>query len=102
LQAVAAHFFLPPDLPPEALAQRLAQLSPRRPAADGQSPPGGREGRSGRSGRSEPGELLAIERRIARLGATAPGRRREERVAALARSLYRWRLEMTDGHRQGR
>ena len=88
LQAVAAHLLLPPDLPPAALAARLAQLAPRSPAG-------------GRAGRAGPGELAAIERRMARLGSTAPGRRREERAAALARSLHRWRSEMTDGTRQG-
>jgi hypothetical protein len=90
LQAVAAHYFLPPDLPPAALAERLAQLSPRPPAAGG---PAGRAG---------PGELLAIERRIARLGAAAPRGQGGERAAALARSLYRWRSEMMDGPRESR
>jgi hypothetical protein len=92
LRAVAAHFFLPPDLPPAALAARLAQVAPLPPAA------GGRVGHAGRAG---PGELAAIERRIARLGAAPRGRRAEERAAALARSLHRWRSEMTDGTGQG-
>lgn len=90
LQAVAAHYFLPPDLPPAALAERLAQLSPRPPAAGG---PAGRAG---------PGELLAIEGRIARLGAAGPRGQGGERAAALARSLYRWRSEMMDGPRESR
>jgi hypothetical protein len=89
VRAVAAHFFLPPDLSPEALAARLAQLAPLPPAA------------GGRAGRAGAGELAAIERRVSRLGAAAPGRRAEERAAALARSLYRWRSEMTDASRQG-
>jgi hypothetical protein len=92
LQTVAAHFFLPSNLPPAALAERLERLSPRAAAAGGAPPPP--RGRSGR--------LAAIERRIAGLGAGATGRRVEEQAAALARDLYRWRREMTDGTREGR
>ena len=90
LHAVAAHYFLPTDLPAAALTERLARLPPRLPAA------------AGRAGRAGAGELLRIERRIGRLGAAASRRRAEERAAALARSLYRWRMEMTDGPREAR
>lgn len=89
LQAVAAHYFLPPDLPPAELVDRLAKLAARPGAA------------RGRTGRAAAGELPAIERRIRRLGEADAGRRGEERAAALALSLYRWRMEMTDGARQG-
>jgi hypothetical protein len=77
LRAVAARFFLPPDLPERELALRLSELGKRR---------------------GSPLDLLAFAGRIASLGGTARDRKTEPRVAALARRLYRWRLEMTDGH----
>jgi hypothetical protein len=90
LQAVGAHFFLPQDLAPAELAARLARLAPR--AAAGRRP----------TAPPAPGGLAWIERRIARLGAAPAGSRGEERAAALAREIYRWRLEMMDGTREGR
>jgi hypothetical protein len=92
LQAVGAHYFLPADLPPAELAARLDRLA--LPAALGRPPgPGSAEVR---------GRLARLERRMARLAGAAAGRRGEERAAALARELYRWRQEMMDGTRQGR
>lgn len=76
-RAVAAHYFLPPDLPDE---ERLAQL---------QRLTGERRGRL---------NLRELEQRIRGLPAD---RRGEERAARLARRLYRWRLEMMNGDRKG-
>lgn len=77
MRAVAAWFFLPPDLPEPEMVARLQQLAnSRRVAVD----------------------LVAIERRIQAL---PEGPRAAERAARIARSLYEWRLEMTHGTRQG-
>jgi hypothetical protein len=76
-RAVAASFFLPPDLPePEMLARLQRIADGRRVAVD----------------------LAAIERRIQAL---PEGPRAAERAARIAKSLYDWRLEMTNGTRQG-
>jgi hypothetical protein len=83
LRAVAARFFLPPDLPERELAARLSELGRRRGVVL---------------------DLVGLERRIADLASGVSnrrqGRRAEPRVAVLARRLYRWRMEMTDGDRK--
>jgi len=72
-RAVAAHYFLPPDL---AESERLARLQRL-------------------TGRRGPGlDLATLERSFQEL---PPGRRGEERAARLARQLHDWRGEMTDG-----
>ena len=76
-RSAAAYFFLPPDLPePETIA-RLQQIA---------------------NGRKVKVDLVAIERRIQALPA---GPRAAERAARIAKALYDWRLEMTNGTRQG-
>jgi hypothetical protein len=80
-RAVAAHYFLPPDLPEGERLARLQQLT---------------DGHAARSRRVRGLNLAALERSLALLPA---GRRGEERAARIARRLYDWRLEMTNGHR---
>jgi len=76
-RAVAAHYFLPPDLPEGERLARLQRLAERR----------------------RPGLSLAeLEHGIHNLPA---GRRGEEAAARLARRLYDWRMEMTNGDREG-
>jgi len=76
-RAVAAHYFLPPDLAEGERLARLQRLTDRR-------------------GRTF--DLAALERSFQEL---PPGRRGEERAARLARQLHDWRREMTDGDREG-
>jgi hypothetical protein len=78
LRAVAARFFLPASLPEEEIAARLQEIGKRKGATL---------------------DLAALERRIAALDPTGRGARKTlPRAAALAKTLYRWRMEMTDGH----
>lgn len=75
-RAVAAHYFVPPDLPePDRLArlQRLAERHGKRM------------------------NLTALEADIQRL---PTGRRGEEQAAWIAQALYDWRLEMTNVDRK--
>ena len=73
-RAVAAHYFLPPDLPePERLA-RLQRLT----AARGQAL-----------------DLAQVERSLWKI---PDGPRGAEAAARIARRLYHWRLEMTNVH----
>jgi hypothetical protein len=76
-RAVAAHYFLPPDLPE---AERLARLQ-RLTHLHGLT-----------------WDLAALERGIHQL---PDGRRGGEPAAKIARRLYEWRLEMTNGNREG-
>ncbi|HET9213066.1 MAG TPA: hypothetical protein VFR03_21845 [Thermoanaerobaculia bacterium] len=76
-RAVAAHYFLPPDLPD---AERLVRLQ-RITHLHGLT-----------------WDLAALERSIHRL---PDGRRGGEPAAKIARRLYEWRMEMTNGHREG-
>jgi hypothetical protein len=76
-RAVAAHFFLPPDLPD---AERLARLQ-RITHLHGLT-----------------WDLAALERSIHRL---PDGRRGGDAAARIARRLYDWRWEMMNGNRQG-
>ena len=76
-RAVAAHFFLPPDLPD---AERLARLQ-RITHLHGLT-----------------WDLAALERSIHRL---PDGRRGGEPAAKIARRLYEWRMEMTNGRASG-
>lgn len=76
-RAVAASFFLPPDLPEPEMLARLQQIA---------------------NGRRVGVDLAALERRIQAL---PEGPRAAERAARIARSLHNWRLEMTHGTRQG-
>ncbi len=80
-RAVAAHYFLPPDLPEGERLARLQRLT---------------DGHAARSRRVRGLNLTALERSLALL---PDGRRGEERAARIARRLYDWRLEMTNGHR---
>ncbi len=78
LKAVAARFFLPPDLPEGEIAARLREIGKRRGVTL---------------------DLAALERRIVGLDRTETGdRKAAPRAAALAKRLYRWRMEMTDGN----
>jgi hypothetical protein len=78
LRAVAARFFLPTNLPEEELAARLQEIGKRKGATL---------------------DLAALERRIAGIDPAGRGDRKTlPRAAALAKTLYRWRMEMTDGH----
>lgn len=73
---VAAHHFLPPDLPdPERLA-RLQKIT---------------------AARGHRLSLAEVERSIPRV---PPGHRGAEAAARIARRLYHWRLEMTNVHRE--
>jgi hypothetical protein len=76
-RAVAAHFFLPADLPD---AERLARLQ-RITHLHGMT-----------------WDLAALERSIHRL---PDGRRGGEPAARIARQLYDWRMEMMNGNREG-
>jgi hypothetical protein len=76
-RAVAAFHFLPPDLPEPEMLARLQQIA---------------------NGRGVKVDLAAIERSIRAL---PEGPRGAERAARIAKSLYDWRLEMTNGTRQG-
>ena len=76
-RAVAAHYFLPPDLRD---GERLAKLE-RLTQARGQR-----------------FDLAQLERGVHNLPL---GRRGEEEAARLARRLYDWRMEMTNGDREG-
>lgn len=76
-RAVAAHFFLPPDLPD---AERLARLQ-RITHLHGLT-----------------WDLAALERSIHQL---PDGRRGGDAAARIARRLYDWRMEMMHGNRQG-
>jgi uncharacterized protein DUF4350 len=75
-RAVAAHYFLPPDLPD---GERLARL---------QRITGARGGKV---------SLAELERSVWQLPDSRPG---EEPAAAIARRLHDWRVEMTNGHRE--
>jgi hypothetical protein len=78
LKAVAARFFLPPDLPEGELAARLREIGRRRGVTL---------------------DLAALERRIGGLDPIETGdRKTAPRAAALAHRIYRWRMEMTDGN----
>jgi hypothetical protein len=72
LRAVAAHYFLPSDLPPERLVRRLQRLAEHRGVDV---------------------DLGALRDRIAVVGAGSS----TERAVRLARQLYRFRQEMIDG-----
>lgn len=75
-RAVAAHYFLPPDLPePERLA-RLQKLTAAR------------------------GYALSLGEVEQSIGRVPPGPRGAEVAARIARRLYHWRLEMTNVDRQ--
>jgi hypothetical protein len=76
-RAVAAHFFLPPDLPD---GERLARLQ-RLTHLHGLT-----------------WDLATLERSIYRL---PDGRRGGEPAAKIARRLYEWRMEMTNGKQPG-
>jgi hypothetical protein len=76
-RAVAAHFFLPPDLPD---AERLVRLQ-RITHLHGLT-----------------WDLAALERSIHRL---PDGRRGGDGAAKIARRLYDWRMEMMNGNREG-
>jgi hypothetical protein len=76
-RAVAAHYFLPPDLRDGERLDRLDRLTRA-------------------SGRRS--DLAELEKGIHNL---PPGRRGEEEAARLARRLYDWRMEMTNGDREG-
>lgn len=76
-RAVAATFFLPPDLPEPEMLARLQQIA---------------------NGRRVGVDLASLAHRIQAL---PEGPRAAERAARIARSLHDWRLEMTHGTRQG-
>lgn len=76
-RAVAAHYFLPPDLPD---AQRIARLQ-RITHLHGLT-----------------WDLTALERSIHQL---PDGRRGGDGAARIARRLYDWRMEMMNGNRKG-
>jgi hypothetical protein len=76
-RAVAAHYFLPPDLPESERSARLQRLTDDR-----------RQGLN----------LAALERGIQRLPA---GRRGGEQAARIAGRLHEWRWEMTNVDRKG-
>jgi hypothetical protein len=76
-RAVAAHYFLPPDLPDRELVARLQRVTDSH---------GSRL------------DLAALERRIGRSSASARGR--DERAARIARRLHQWRQEMMNGNRK--
>jgi len=70
-RAVAAHYFLPPDLPDRELLARLQRITDSHgPRLD----------------------LAALERRIGRSAGKARGN--DERAARIARRLHQWRQEM--------
>jgi hypothetical protein len=73
-RAVAAHYFLPADLPEGERLARLQRLA------------GGRGGKL---------NLAVLEREINML---PDGRRAEAQAARIARQLYQWRVEMTNGN----
>jgi hypothetical protein len=75
-RAVAAFYFLPPDLPEAARLARLQALS---------------EGHGKRL------NLIALEADLQRLPA---GRRGEDQAAWIAQRLYQWRVEMTNVDRK--
>ena len=76
-RAVAAHYFLPPDLPESERLARLQRLTD-----------GHRQGLN----------LAALEHSIQRLPA---GRRGEEQAPRIAGRLHEWRREMTNVDRKG-
>jgi hypothetical protein len=84
LRSVAAAYFLPPDLPPDELLDRLQQLTGAR------------------------GPRMQLHGFAERVGqVAAAGAAAGDRAVRLARILHRWRLEMTDersrrmdGHRE--
>jgi hypothetical protein len=76
-RAVAAHYFLPPDLPESERLARLQRLT---------------------DGHRQELNLAALERGIQRLPA---GRRGEEQAARLAGRLHEWRGQMTGGKMTG-
>jgi hypothetical protein len=76
-RAVAAHYFLPHDLPDGEVLARLQRIT---------------------DGRGVRIDLAAQERRLQSL---PEGRGAGERAARIARRLHQWRLEMTHGNRQG-
>jgi hypothetical protein len=84
-RAVAAHYFLPPEMPD---GERLAKL---------QRITGNRELRGQRGQRGDTLSLAELERSVWQLPDGRPG---EEQAAAIARRLYDWRMEMTNGHRE--
>ena len=73
-RAVAAHYFLPADLPESERLARLQRLT------------GGRGGKL---------SLAVLEREINLL---PDGRRAEAQAARIARQLHQWRVEMTNGN----
>jgi hypothetical protein len=75
-RAVAAYYFLPPDLPEAARLARLQALS---------------EGHGKRL------NLIALEVDLQRLAA---GRRGQDQAAWIAQRLYQWRVEMTNVDRK--
>jgi hypothetical protein len=76
-RAVAAYYFLPPDLPDAERLARLQRITHRHGLT---------------------WDLAAMERSIYRL---PDGRRGGEPAAKIARRLYEWRMEMTNGNRKG-
>jgi hypothetical protein len=79
-RSVAAHYFLPPDLPEGERLARLQRLT---------------DGHAVRSSKARGLNLAALERSLALL---PDGARGEERATRIARRLYDWRLEMTNGN----
>ena len=77
--SVAAHYFLPPDLPESERLARLQRLT---------------DGHAAQRRTARGLNLAALERSLALL---PDGARGEEQAARIARRLYDWRLEMTAG-----
>jgi hypothetical protein len=75
-RAVAAHYFLPPDLPEAEIVERLRRIAKARGVRT---------------------DLSTLAERIRHLPA-AGVRGVGERAVRIARRLHRWRLEMMDGH----
>jgi hypothetical protein len=72
VRSIAAACFLPPDLPEQELLRRLQAIS---------------ENRGSRL------QVRSLARRIEQMGTAGPAA--AERAVRLARTLYRWRLDMT-------
>ena len=79
-RAVAAHYFLPHDLPDGEVLAQLQRITDSRGVGL---------------------DLAALERRLRSLSEGSQGKTGGERAARLARRLHDWRLEMTHGNRQG-
>jgi hypothetical protein len=75
-RAVAAHYFLPPDLPDGVRLARLQRLTDAR------------------------GVRLNLARWEQGIGRLPGGRRGGERAQKMAKRLHQWRVEMTNGNRE--